>query len=136
TDEGRSFHARTRVFLHDLAALRGHAAQLAMGEETALTIVIGDLCPLPATLALLRRFFERCPGTRLHLHFEALSGPWERLLGGEAARRPARSDRRAPVAVYRQPGAHSGDHPQGAAQVAAARAAQVANTELTRCVTR
>jgi DNA-binding transcriptional LysR family regulator len=33
---------------------------------------------------LLRRFFERCPGTRLHLHFEALSGPWERLLGGEA----------------------------------------------------
>ena len=84
TDEGRSFHARTRVFLHDLAALRGHAAQLAMGEETALTIVIGDLCPLPATLGLLRRFFDGCPGTRLHLHFEALSGPWERLLGGEA----------------------------------------------------
>jgi DNA-binding transcriptional LysR family regulator len=84
TPEGRSFHARTHVFLHDLAALRGHAAQLAMGEEAALTIVIGDLCPLSATLALLRRFFDGCPGTRLHLHFEALSGPWERLLGGEA----------------------------------------------------
>src|SRR5882757_1218014 len=84
TQEGRSFHARARVFLHDLAALRGHAAQLAMGEETALTIVIGDLCPLPETLGLLRRFFDGCPGTRLHLHFEALSGPWERLFEGEA----------------------------------------------------
>jgi DNA-binding transcriptional LysR family regulator len=32
----------------------------------------------------LRRFFERCPGVRLNLHFEALAGPWERLLDGEA----------------------------------------------------
>ena len=35
-------------------------------------------------LALLRRFFEGCPGTRLHLHFEAISGPTERLFDGEA----------------------------------------------------
>jgi DNA-binding transcriptional LysR family regulator len=46
--------------------------------------VIGDVCPLPQTLVLLRRFFDNCPGTRLHLHFEAISGPWERLLDGEA----------------------------------------------------
>jgi DNA-binding transcriptional LysR family regulator len=46
--------------------------------------VIGDLCPLPRTLALLRRFFDGCPGTQLHLHFEAISGPWERLFDGEA----------------------------------------------------
>src|ERR1051326_859970 len=84
TDAGRSFHARTRVFLDELRALKTHARQLAMGEEDELRIVIGDLCPLPQTLALLRRFFDGCPGTRLHLHFEAIAGPWERLLDGEA----------------------------------------------------
>jgi DNA-binding transcriptional LysR family regulator len=55
-----------------------------MGEETELQIVIGDLCPLPEMLGLLRRFFDASPATRLHLHFEAISGPWERLLDGEA----------------------------------------------------
>jgi DNA-binding transcriptional LysR family regulator len=84
TDAGRSFHQRTRVFLYDLRALKNHATQLAMGEESELSVVIGDLCPLPQTLALLRRFFDDCPGTRLHLHFEAIAGPWERLFDGEA----------------------------------------------------
>lgn len=84
TDAGRSFHARTRVFLDELRALKTHARQLAMGEEDELHIVIGDLCPLPQTLALLRRFFDGCPSTQLHLHFEAIAGPWERLLDGEA----------------------------------------------------
>src|SRR6267154_1907693 len=84
TEAGRSFHARARVFLRELETLRNHAAQLAMGEESELRVVIGDLCPLPETLKLLRRFFDRCPGTRLHLHFEAISGPWERLLDDEA----------------------------------------------------
>jgi DNA-binding transcriptional LysR family regulator len=55
-----------------------------MGEESELSVVIGDLCPLPEILGLLRRFFDACPGTRLNLHFEAVSGPWERLLDGEA----------------------------------------------------
>src|SRR5215470_7770283 len=80
TEAGRSFHERARAALHELGALRSHAAQLARGEESELSVVIGDLCPLPPMLGLLRRFFEDCPGTRLHLHFEALSGPWERLL--------------------------------------------------------
>lgn len=84
TEAGRSFHARTRAFLSDFEALRNHAAQLAMGAEGELTVVIGDLCPLPETLGLLRRFFEGCPGTRLHLHFEAIAGPWERLFDDEA----------------------------------------------------
>src|ERR1700731_4119384 len=84
TDAGRSFYERTRVFLHELQQLRDHAAQLAMGEESELRVVIGDLCPLPETLSLLRRFFDGCPGTRLHLHFEALGGPWKGLLDGEA----------------------------------------------------
>jgi DNA-binding transcriptional LysR family regulator len=84
TEAGRSFHERARVFLAELAALKTHATQLAMGEESELRVVIGDLCPLPEDLALLRRFFDGCPNTRLHLHFEAISGPWERLLDGDA----------------------------------------------------
>jgi DNA-binding transcriptional LysR family regulator len=84
TEAGRSFHQRTRVFLAELGALRSHAAQLAMGEESELAVVIGDLSPLPEILGLLRRFFDACPGTRLNLHFEAIAGPWERLFDGEA----------------------------------------------------
>jgi DNA-binding transcriptional LysR family regulator len=84
TEAGRSFHERTRVLLAELGALKAHAAQLAMGEEADLSVVVGDLCPLPQTLALLRRFFDGCPGTRLHLHFEAISGPWERLFDDQA----------------------------------------------------
>jgi DNA-binding transcriptional LysR family regulator len=55
-----------------------------MGEETELRIVIGDVCPLAEILTLLRRFFADRPRTRLHLHFEAITGPWERLLDDEA----------------------------------------------------
>ncbi len=84
TEAGCSFHQRTRRVLAELGALRDHAAQLAIGEETELAVVIGDLCPYREILGLLRRFFDACPGTRLDLHFEAISGPWERLLDGEA----------------------------------------------------
>jgi len=84
TEMGRAFHRRARVFLQELDGLCIYAAQLAMGEESELRVVIGDLCPLPETLGLLRRFFDACPGTQLHLHFEAISGPWERLFDNEA----------------------------------------------------
>lgn len=84
TEAGRSFYERTRLFLQDASRLRDHATQLALGEESELSVVIGDTSPLPETLALLRSFFERSPGTRLHLHFEAISGPLERLFDGEA----------------------------------------------------
>ena len=84
TEAGRSFHARARVLLNEFGVLRSHASQLAMGEESELSVVIGDLCPLPEILGLLRRFFDGCPGTQLHLHFEAISGPWERLFDDEA----------------------------------------------------
>jgi DNA-binding transcriptional LysR family regulator len=84
TDAGRSFHARTRIFLDDFRGLTDHAKQLAMGEESELSIVIGDVCPLPDMLGLLRRFFDGCQGTKLHLHFEAISGPWERLFDDAA----------------------------------------------------
>jgi DNA-binding transcriptional LysR family regulator len=84
TEAGRSFRRRAQGLLRELDGLRRHAAQLAMGEEGELRVVVGDLCPLPQTLGLLGRFFAGCPATRLHLHFEAVSGPLERLLDGEA----------------------------------------------------
>ncbi len=84
TEAGRSFYEHTRVFLLEMQRLRDHAAQLAMGEESELRVVIGDVSPLPETLGLLRRFFDNYPGTKLHLHFEAVSGPWERLFDNEA----------------------------------------------------
>jgi DNA-binding transcriptional LysR family regulator len=61
-----------------------HAQQLAMGEESEIHVVIGDMCPRPQALAMLARFFSQCPGTRLQLYFEAVAGPWERLFEGEA----------------------------------------------------
>jgi len=84
TVPGQAFHARARLFLLEFDRLETHAAQLAMGEESELIVVIGDLCPTARTLGLLRRFFDDCPRTQLHLHFESISGPWERLLDGEA----------------------------------------------------
>jgi DNA-binding transcriptional LysR family regulator len=83
TSAGKSFHDRTRVFLHELSLLQNHARQLAMGEESELRIVIGDACPLPEVLGFLRQFFDGCPTTRLNLHFEAITGPWERLFDDE-----------------------------------------------------
>ncbi len=84
TARGQAFRDRTRAFLSDYRNLQRHASHLATGEESALTIAIGDLCPLPGTLALLQRFSAECPRTRLHLKFEALGGPLERLHDGEA----------------------------------------------------
>lgn len=84
TDAGRSLHRRAQGLLREFEQLRSHAAQLAMGEESELRVVIGDLCPRPQMLALLSGFFSQCPGTRLHLHFEAVTGPWERLFDGDA----------------------------------------------------
>ncbi len=84
TEAGRAFHHQTRALLRELDKLETHASQLAKGEESDLSVVIGDVCPTAETLGLLRRFFDNCPGTRLHLHFESISGPWERLIDGEA----------------------------------------------------
>jgi DNA-binding transcriptional LysR family regulator len=84
TNAGRSFHEKALALLGELQGLQRHAQRLGLGEESELRVVVGDLCPLPKTLALLRRFFDDHPATRLHLQFEALSGPWERLFDGEA----------------------------------------------------
>lgn len=84
TDEGRAFHRKARAVLQEMQGLRSYATQLAMGEEAELRIVLGDFCPSAPMLALLSRFFAARPGTRLHLSMEAVGGPAERLLDGEA----------------------------------------------------
>lgn len=84
TADGRAFHRKAQTLLTEFKGLRTYAAQLAMGEESELHVVIGDLCPREQTLALLAAFFGSCPGTRLHLHVEAVAGPLERLLDGGA----------------------------------------------------
>ncbi|RWB52682.1 LysR family transcriptional regulator, partial [Mesorhizobium sp.] len=84
TDEGRQFHARARLALHELEHLQSYAGQLASGEETVLRVVMGDVCPRPRILGLLSRFFAERTHTRLHLEYEAISGPVERLMDAEA----------------------------------------------------
>ena len=84
TDAGLSLQQRARSLLRELDGFRVHAEQLASGEETQLRVVIGDLCPRPQVLGLLSAFFGRRPTTRLHLHYEAVTGPWERLFDDEA----------------------------------------------------
>ncbi|TIW15439.1 MAG: LysR family transcriptional regulator, partial [Mesorhizobium sp.] len=84
TDEGRLLHARAQLAIRELEHLRTYADQLASGEETVLRVVLGDVCPRPGILSLLSRFFAERPRTRLHLDYEAISGPVERLMDGEA----------------------------------------------------
>lgn len=70
--------------LAEARGLRDFAEHLAQGDETDLSIVVGDLCPTARIVKLLRRFFDECVNTRLHLQFESLAGPWEKLYEGEA----------------------------------------------------
>ncbi|GLS05222.1 LysR family transcriptional regulator [Chitiniphilus shinanonensis] len=84
TDAGLSFLQRAQTLLREAENLQAHAVQLAMGEESTLRVVIGDVCPRPPILALLSRFFSNCPVTQLDLHFEAIDGPQERLFDNEA----------------------------------------------------
>src|SRR5262245_48013947 len=84
TEAGRAFHSRAKSLLADATALRGFGKSLSKGEESELTLVIGDLCRTDRLLRLLQRFFKDWPRTRMHLRFEAITGPWEHLLDGSA----------------------------------------------------
>lgn len=84
TDAGLSLQRRAQTLLREIDAVEVHARHLALGAETELRVVIGDLCPRPLALRLLSTFFAQYPGTRLHLHYDAVGGPWERLFDDEA----------------------------------------------------
>lgn len=84
TEAGHLFHLRAQLAIRELDHLGSYAEQLARGEEGGLRVVMGDVCPRPRILGLLSRFFAERPRTRLHLEYEAISGPLERLADGEA----------------------------------------------------
>lgn len=84
TEAGRLFQARAALSLRDIDTLDAFARQLAGGEETMLRVVLGDLCPRPLILGALSGFFAGQPRTRLHLDYEAVTGPFERLREGTA----------------------------------------------------
>lgn len=84
TDAGLSLQRQAQSLLREMDALRVHAKQLVLGEETQLRVVIGDLCPRPQLLGLLSAFFTKRPATRLHVDYEAITGPGERLFDDEA----------------------------------------------------
>lgn len=84
TEAGLSLQRRAQSLLREMEGLRVHAKQLLLGEETQLRVVIGDLCPRPQLLGLLSVFFTKRPATRLHLDYEAITGPCERLFDDEA----------------------------------------------------
>lgn len=84
TQAGMSLYDRAQRLLHEAESFSLHAQQLAMGEETELRVIIGDLCPRPQILNILSKFFAAHPDTRLQLRFEAVSGPMERLLEDDA----------------------------------------------------
>jgi DNA-binding transcriptional LysR family regulator len=84
TEAGQAFAQRAAAVLDQARRLSEFSGQLARGEESDLRVVVGDLTPTARLLPQLKRFFAAWPQTRLHLHFEALGGPWERLHAGEA----------------------------------------------------
>ena len=84
TEAGRTFLLRARATLRELDLLQAYAEQLVSGEEVVLRLVIGDLVPRPPILQMLSGFFAQYPNTRLHLEYEAVGGPLERLIEGEA----------------------------------------------------
>jgi DNA-binding transcriptional LysR family regulator len=84
TVAGKAFREKAKDVLSEARALQTFAEHLALGEETELRVVVGDLCPTTKVVRLLHKFSIARPHTRLHLHFEALTGPWERLFDGDA----------------------------------------------------
>lgn len=79
TEIGRALHERVSETLGNLSNLALFSEQLRRGEETVLRVVLGDLCPRAEILDLLSRFFAAHPRTCLHLDYEAVGGPAERL---------------------------------------------------------
>lgn len=84
TVAGKAFRQQAATVLAQAASLESLCEQLSRGEETDLRVVVGDLTPTRDVLRSLKRFFKGRPQTRLHLHFEVIGGPWERLLSEEA----------------------------------------------------
>lgn len=83
TEERKTFHKSVVRILADMDKLKNQVMHLKGCEEGELNIVVGDITPLPQTLAVLREFSRSYPQTRLNLFFGNLFGPNESLLDGD-----------------------------------------------------
>lgn len=81
---GRLFRGRATILLREATDLGSFATQLRQEEEPVLRLVLGDLCPRPRVLPVLARFFAEHEHTQLHLDYEAVGGPAQRLREGIA----------------------------------------------------
>lgn len=84
TDSGQAFHIKVTQLLSEAKALDEFSEQLRTGEETDLSIVIGDACPDTHLLPFLNQTINQFPNTKFHFYHESISGPWEKLLNREA----------------------------------------------------
>ncbi len=84
TAEGEAFYRSSQQILLDEKRLQLQAAHLKNAEEVELTIVIGDISPIPQSTKVLKAFFQKHQFTQLNLLFENLEGVNERLLNDEA----------------------------------------------------
>lgn len=84
TDNGKAFHARVTLFLAEARALDEFSEQLRTGQETDLTIVIGDACAEQDVLPFLLPNIDNFPHTKFHFYHESITGPWNKLLSRQA----------------------------------------------------
>ena len=82
TKEGLELHGKAQQLLQQVRRFGDQARHLAAGAEPEVKVAIGDLCPVGPVLESLACFF-RPTETRLHVTFESVTGPWERLLAGD-----------------------------------------------------
>lgn len=83
TDSGRAFHVKVTHLLAEVKALDEFSEQIRTGEETDLSIVIGDACPDSRVLPFLSQSIDQFPNTKFHFYHESISAPWEKLLNRE-----------------------------------------------------
>lgn len=84
TEKGKKFHKSVKQMLADIDKLKDQAIHLRGDEAGELNIVIGDITPVPAALALLQNFSKAHPNVRLNLFSGNLFGPNEQILDGDA----------------------------------------------------
>lgn len=89
TPAGASFLARLRRVLTEAAELPEDdytppPIQPAPADDTALRVVVGELCSIPELTRLLARIMANDGQTRLSVRMEHLSAPWDSLIQDRA----------------------------------------------------
>ncbi|MBL4784737.1 MAG: LysR family transcriptional regulator [Cohaesibacteraceae bacterium] len=84
TRAGQDLHRLAKTLLADSEALGTWARMQAKGEETKLTILLGNACSTSMALDLLQMFFLAHDRTRLDLQFANTDTPVDRLVAGDA----------------------------------------------------